>query len=167
MEEQLMAIAEQDVDETYEEALGQEIRPQLRKLLNRLKAGDTLVIWKLDRLGMTIKQLLALVEDLKNKGITLISIKDNPDIATLFALIEMEREVIAERTKIGMVDSNRGRPRKDDENVEMALRMYYANRPIKEIIEVTGMSKSTIYSYLRKLSGGDDRWRKKKTRCSN
>jgi len=104
---------------------------------------------------------------LKNKGITLICIKDNPDIATLFALIEMEREVIAERTKIGMVDSNRGRPRKDDENVEMALRMYYANRPIKEIIEVTGMSKSTIYSYLRKLSGGDDRWRKKKTRCSN
>lgn len=167
MDEQLAAIAEQDVDETYEE-MG-ETRPQLRALLARLKAGDTLVIWRLDRLGMTVKQLLALIEDLDNKGITLISIKDNPDLNTLLALITMEREVIAERTKIGMADSNRGRPPKDDEEVEMAVRMYFANRPLKEIKEVTGLSKSTLYSYLRKLSGGDDRWRKqkRKTKSSN
>lgn len=94
-------------------------RPQLQLLLNRLRAGDTLVVWKLDRLGRSLKDLVTLVTGFQDKGIHFVSLHDHLDTTTaqgrlmfnLFAsLAEFERDIIRERTKAGLTTARaRGR----------------------------------------------------------
>lgn len=144
------------------EETNKEDKPQLRDLLERLKPGDTLVIYKLNRLGLTIKQFQAFYRSINKKGIKLKSIKDNPDHDTLKALSDMEKEVIAARTKVGMKKSkSQGRPRKEAKVLERAAQMYYANYPLEEILKTCNLSKSTLYAYLKKTSGGEVSWKRK------
>ncbi|EFW11133.1 putative phage site-specific DNA recombinase, partial [Serratia symbiotica str. Tucson] len=79
--------------------------------LSCLKAGDTLVVWKLDRLGRSIKHLIALISELEDKGIHFHSLTDAIDTSAsagrfffhvISALAQMERELIVERTKAGL-----------------------------------------------------------------
>lgn len=86
-------------------------RPGLKKLLRTLSAGDTLVVWKLDRLGRSMRHLVVLVEELRERGINFRSLTDSIDTSTpmgrfffhvMGALAEMERELIVERTKAGL-----------------------------------------------------------------
>ncbi|WP_353613010.1 recombinase family protein [Mangrovibacter phragmitis] len=86
-------------------------RPGLKKLLRMLSDGDTLVVWKLDRLGRSMRHLVVLVEDLKIRGINFRSLTDSIDTSTpmgrfffhvMGALAEMERELIVERTRAGL-----------------------------------------------------------------
>src|SRR5215470_4200690 len=86
-------------------------RPGLQEALNHLRAGDTLVVWRLDRLGRTLKHLIATVSDLSDHGIGFKSLQENMDTMTsggklifhIFgALAEFEREVIRERTNAGL-----------------------------------------------------------------
>lgn len=163
---QIDALQAYGVDEIYTEKVTgkKEDRQQLNELLGKLRAGDTLVIWKLDRLGRTTKQLLALAEDFQRRGINLVSITENFDTTTAMgkfvfhmfcALIQMERDVIAERTKAGLEAAKKrgrkgGRKPKDRKKVEQALKMYFTNEfSIKEITDATGLSKTTIYKYVR------------------
>ena len=83
-------------------------RPGLKKLLRTLSAGDTLVVWKLDRLGRSMRHLVILVEELRERGVNFRSLTDAIDASTpmgrfffhvMGALAEMERELIVERTK--------------------------------------------------------------------
>ena len=167
LELQIDALKEYGVDEIYEEKVTRtrQRRQQLTELLGKLRAGDTLVIWQLDRLGKTIKQLLALAENFAQKGIHLVSIRENLDtsipggknIFLVFnALTQMEHSVISERTKAGMVSAQNsgrfvGRKPKEDKSVERALKMYFSNEfSIQDIIEATGLSRTTIYKYVRK-----------------
>ncbi|WP_077875519.1 recombinase family protein [Escherichia coli] len=86
-------------------------RPGLKKLLRTLSAGDTLVVWKLDRLGRSMRHLVILVEELRERGVNFRSLTDAIDTSTpmgrfffhvMGALAEMERELIVERTKAGL-----------------------------------------------------------------
>ncbi|HDG1688219.1 recombinase family protein [Kluyvera cryocrescens] len=86
-------------------------RPGLKKVLRTLGEGDTLVVWKLDRLGRSMRHLIVLVEELRDRGINFRSLTDSIDTSTpmgrfffhvMGALAEMERELIVERTRAGL-----------------------------------------------------------------
>lgn len=135
-------------------------RPQLEELLKRLSKGDTVVVWKLDRIGRSFKHLIELIEDFKTKGVQFVSLKENIDTTTptgelifhIFAsLAKFERDMISERTKAGLVAArargrNGGRPTAKKEKVELALKMYDSkDYSIEQILEATGISKATLY----------------------
>lgn len=91
-------------------------RPGLKKLLRTLSEGDTLVVWKLDRLGRSMRHLVVLVEELRERGINFRSLTDAIDTSTpmgrfffhvMGALAEMERELIVERTRAGLAAARR------------------------------------------------------------
>lgn len=86
-------------------------RPGLKKVLRTLSEGDTLVVWKLDRLGRSMRHLVTLIEDLRGRGVNFRSLTDSIDTSTpmgrfffhvMGALAEMERELIVERTRAGL-----------------------------------------------------------------
>ena len=81
---QIDGLEKEKCEKIYKEKLSgaRKDRPELQKALEELRKGDTLVVWKLDRLGRTVKQLLDLIEDLKGKGIHFKSIKDKIDTTT-------------------------------------------------------------------------------------
>lgn len=87
-------------------------RPELKKLLESLRKGDQVIVWKLDRLGRSLRDLVDLVAMFNEKGVNFISLHDHIDTTTatgrftfnIFAsLAEFEREIIRERTKAGLV----------------------------------------------------------------
>ncbi|MDA3813754.1 MAG: recombinase family protein [Candidatus Cloacimonetes bacterium] len=140
-------------------------RKQLQDALRHIRKGDVLVVWKLDRLGRSLKHLIQIVSDLDDKGIGFKSLQENIDTTTnggklifhIFgALAEFEREIIRERTKAGLAAARSrgklgGRPRKMDESkIEMAQALYDKKSiPIKEICERLGISKGTFYRYIK------------------
>lgn len=142
------------------------VRPGLQEAMNHLRAGDTLVVWRLDRLGRTLKQLIATITDLSDKGIGFQSLQENMDTTTsggklifhIFgALAEFEREVIKERTNAGLQAARArgrlgGRPTiqsLDPKKVALARRLY-ADRtmPVKEICDTLHIGRSTLYRYI-------------------
>lgn len=136
----------------------------LAGVLETARRGDTLVVWRLDRLGRSLKQLIHLVETLDQRGIGLRSLQENIDTTTsggrlvfhLFgALAEFERHVIRERTQAGLAAARArgrqgGRPKRLSPNKrELALRLHQERRhSIAEICQIMGISKSTLYNYL-------------------
>jgi DNA invertase Pin-like site-specific DNA recombinase len=162
---QIEALKKYEVDEIYEEKMSAQSKKksEFKKLISHLKTGDTLVVYKLDRLGRTVKQLLQLAEEFQENGINFVSIKENLDTSTttgkfvfnIFCeLAQMERNLISERTIEGLKSAKEkgrtpGRPPVEDKKLDMAFRMYYSNDYlIKEIINATGIAKSTLYKYL-------------------
>jgi DNA invertase Pin-like site-specific DNA recombinase len=86
-------------------------RPELSRLLKQCRAGDCVVVWKLDRLGRSLKDVLIVIEDMKAKGINVRSLTEPIDTTSsmgnlvmqiLLAVAEMERNLISERTRAGM-----------------------------------------------------------------
>jgi len=146
-------------------------RPQLQKMIDHLRKGDVVVIWKLDRLGRSLKDLIDLVSKFNEMGVGLKSINDPIDTTTaqgklifnIFAsLAEFEREVIRERTKAGLEAARArgrvgGRPKglsKEAQSKAEFAALLYQKRgdeelSIKEICERVGCSKPTLYNYLR------------------
>ena len=139
-------------------------RPELTKALEQLRKGDCLIVWRLDRLGRSLKHLLEVVEDLEIKGIGFLSIQEGLNTSTnggklifhIFgALAEFERRLIQERTKAGL-DAARargrhgGRKRKlTNGKVKTLLIMYKSKQhSISEICEQMGISKPTLYKYV-------------------
>ena len=146
-------------------------RPGLDELLGQLRAGDVLVIWKLDRLGRSLKHLVALVGELVRRDVGLLSLNDPVDttsaqgrlVFNLFAsLAEFEREVIAERTKAGLSAARArgrrgGRPAglsSQAEATAMVAQTLYLERrlSVAAIARKLHISKSTLYRYLRHRS---------------
>ncbi len=94
-------------------------RPELKKVLEQLRDGDVVVVWKLDRMGRSLKDLVSLVNEIQEKGAGLQSLNDHIDTTTphgkltfhLFAaLAEFERDIIRERTNAGLAAARaRGR----------------------------------------------------------
>jgi DNA invertase Pin-like site-specific DNA recombinase len=136
-------------------------RPGLTQALSFVREGDTLIVWKLDRLGRTMKGLILLIEELKTRGIHFKSIQDNIDTTTpagqLFfhmnaAYAQYERDIIRERTHAGLKAARArgrqgGRPRKlTGKRAEMAVAML--NDPtndIDDICDTFGVSRPTLY----------------------
>ena len=166
---QIDALRNYGVDEIFEEKISgrHQRRPKLQELLSKLRAGDTLVIWRLDRLGRTAKQLISLAEDFEKNGIRFVSLKENLDTTTatgkfcfliFCAIAQMERDVISERTKAGL-DAARargrhgGRPAPDKKKLEKARKMYESQKfSVREIAETVGISVTTFYKYIHHQS---------------
>ena len=139
-------------------------RPELNAALAYLRPGDTLVVWKLDRLARSIKQLIGTVEDLESKGIGFKSLTESIDTTSpggklifhIFAsLAEFERSIIQERTIAGLEAARArgrigGRPKRlNDKDIEVAkLLLADQDIPVLEIAKRLGVSKSTLYRYL-------------------
>jgi DNA invertase Pin-like site-specific DNA recombinase len=146
-------------------------RPGLQAALSHLRAGDTFIVWRLDRLGRSLKHLIETVTKLKEQGVAFKSLTENIDTATatgtlvfqIFgALAEFERNLITERTVAGL-DAARirgrkgGRPRRnpDSGRVAFAKRLYHDQRlSIPEILKTLNVSKATLYRWLD-LSAGN------------
>ncbi len=143
-------------------------RQVLNELLENIRSGDVLVIWKLDRLGRSLKHLVELVNGLSDKGIGLKSINDPIDTTTpqgrlvfnIFAsLAEFERDLIRERTNAGLSAARSrgrtgGRPKgltQKGEAISCAAETLYRERKlsVQQIADRLGIAKSTLYSYLR------------------
>jgi DNA invertase Pin-like site-specific DNA recombinase len=139
-------------------------RPQLLELLDYARVGDVLVVYKLDRLGRSTKRLIELSEELEKREIELVSIRDSIDTTTavgkamfkmLAVLAEMERYLISERTRAGLESARArgrvgGRPKKDNRQVEKALKLYDTEQyTVKEIEEMTSVSKATLYRSIK------------------
>lgn len=164
---QLDALRNYGVDEIFEEKISgtKKSRPQLNILLDKLRTGDTLVVYELKRLGRNTKQLLALAEDFQANGIEFVSLTEQIDTTTPMgrfvfttwcALAQLDRDIISENTKSGLAAAKArgrvgGRKPHDKKQVETALKMYYSNEyTVREITDATGLSKPTLYEYVRK-----------------
>lgn len=140
-------------------------RLELTHLLrDMLREGDTLVIWKLDRLARSLKQLIETAENLKGRGIGLVSLTDAIDTSSsggmlvfhmLGAIAEFERALIRERTATGLAEAKRkgkmgGRPRRLTEQDTAAAKALLAAGSLtsKEVAARFGVSKATLYRYL-------------------
>ncbi|OMD81175.1 MULTISPECIES: recombinase family protein [Paenibacillus] len=141
-------------------------RTELAKALEYLREGDALVIYKLDRLARSTKKLIELSELLEQRGIELISIRDNIDTTTavgramfkmLAVIAELERDIISERTMAGLEAARArgrlgGRPRTDKKKLDQAIKLYESKQyTLKEIVELTSVSKPTLYRELDKM----------------
>lgn len=145
-------------------------RPELDKMLENLRLGDVVVIWKLDRLGRSLKDLVTLVERFNDQEIGLKSLHDPIDTTTpqgklifnIFAsLSEFEKDVIRERTKAGLESARArgrvgGRPKglsvEAEKKAKTAKTLYESREhTIREITHQLKISKKTLYSYLRQM----------------
>lgn len=145
-----------------------EDRPILAEALSHLRSGDTLVVWRLDRLGRTLKHLIATVTELQEQRIGFKSLQESIDTTTssgklIFhvfgALAEFEREVIRERTYAGLQAARaRGRlggqrsiESRDPKKIALARKLYAAQEMTgQEICDMLHISRSTLYRYLKK-----------------
>ena len=148
-------------------------RPELAKCLDRLEKGDKLMVWRLDRLGRSLRHLLETVTALKTRGVTFVSLTEHFDTGTasgrlifhVFAsLTEFERELIRERTKFGL-EAARARGRLGgrkrlltDKQMTEIREMWDANQLSKEQIgKIYGVSKATIDRVVRPVRIGPAR----------
>ena len=167
---QVEALKEVGCVKIYEEIASgaKTVRPVLDEIMRNLREGDTIVIWKLDRLGRNLAHLIHLTTVLLEKKVGLISLNDPIDTTTsqgrlifgIFAsLAEFERELIRERTQAGL-KSARARGRKGGrpkgmsqdalEKATIAEALYTNGTiPVKKIAEQLDISKTTLYLYLR------------------
>jgi len=139
------------------------VRPGLKKCLKMLKRGDTLVVWKLDRLGRSAKNMIVLLSELDERGIHFRSLTDSIDTSTrmgkliftiMSAFAEMERSLIVERTVAGLAAAREkgrigGRKRIMTEDVvERARRMFANGATLHQVANIIGVSHITIYKYI-------------------
>lgn len=141
-------------------------RSGLNQCLEDLAPGDTLIVWKLDRLGRSLPHLVKIVTSLQEKGVGFRSLTEgvvdttNPAGELIFsvfaALAQFERGLIRERTHAGLTAARKkgrigGRPSttKSDRKVQLALEMTVKGMKIKDICLALGISRSTYYRYLK------------------
>jgi len=142
-------------------------RPELENLKAHVRKGDIVIVWKLDRLGRSLKHLIELVTEFKEQGIEFVSLSDNLDTTTaqgrlifnIFAsFAEFERELIRERTLAGLIAARergrvggrrKGLSNEAKKNAFAAYQMSLnKDTPVSEILTTLGLSKATYYRYL-------------------
>ncbi len=168
LDRQLDALQKYGCDIIYNEKMTgtKRDRPELEKMLDRMTEGDTVVIESLSRLGRSTKDLIELTELFQSKGVHLISLKEAIDTSTstgkllftlMSAIAQFERDVIADRTREGLKAARArgrlgGRPKVNQDSVKKAIKLYKTQQySIKEIEELTGVKKATLYRNLSKL----------------
>src|SRR5690606_11928476 len=142
-------------------------RPKLDKMIDQLRKGDTVVVWKLDWLGRSLKDLVELVSSFREQGVEFVSLKDGIDTGTatgrftfiIFAsLAEFEREIIRERTMAGL-EAARARGRKGGRPPGLSkqalrkaesVRIVYktGKKTVQEIADSFGISRANCYRYI-------------------
>ncbi|SQI42306.1 DNA-invertase hin [Leminorella richardii] len=137
-------------------------RPGLKKALKQLNTGDTLAVWKLDRLGRSMRNLVLLIDELHQRGVHFRSVTDSIDTSSsmgrfffhvMGALAEMERELIVERTNAGLAAAREQgriggrRPKLTVEQWEQIGRLIEKGHSRAEISRIYDISEKTIYRY--------------------
>lgn len=140
-------------------------RPGLDEMLSFVRAGDVVVVQKLDRIGRSVKNLIELSERFSSMGVDFMSVDEAIDTTTpqgrfffavTAAFAEFERDLVSERTKDGLAAARRrghagGRPRVDQEKIALARKMHASgDYSGSEIARACGISRSTLYNYLGK-----------------
>ncbi len=144
-------------------------RPELNRLVYDLETGDTVIIADLTRISRSTKDLLEIVDKIKNKGAYIKSLKDtwlntttdNPYndflLTVMSGLSQLERDLISQRTKEGLVSAkargrNGGRPNKQNEKAEMVMALYDSGMKIADIVRNTELSRSTVNRIIKNHS---------------
>lgn len=173
LDRQIDQLKEQGCERIFEEKFTgtKRDRPELEKLLDQLRPGDTIIVAELSRLSRSVKDLFQLVDIIKQKGANLKSLKEpwadttTPQgklMFTIFAGIsQFDRDLTSQRTKEGLESARArgrkgGRPSKANSHIDMALKMYASKEySISEITKATGVSKTSLYRYVeeRNLMG--------------
>src|ERR1051326_3874318 len=146
-----------------------ENRSGLDRVKEMLREGDVLVVWRLDRLGRSLKHLIELMTELEKQKIGFQSLQEAIDTTTpggklvfhIFgALAEFERNLISDRTKAGLQAARArgrtgGRPRKlDSQQRALAIDLYNQKKHgVDEICRSLGITKPTLYAYVRNAKG--------------
>ncbi|HDA6476411.1 TPA: recombinase family protein [Staphylococcus aureus] len=148
-------------------------RPGLDKAIEFARSGDTIVVWRLDRLGRNMEDLITLVNELNERGVSFHSLEENITMEKssstgqllfhLFAAFaEFERNLILERSSAGRIAARArgrygGRPEKlNQKDLNLLKTLYDNGTPIKTIAEQWQVSRTTIYRYLNKLEEKED-----------
>lgn len=152
-------------DKIFKEQISgrKEDRPELSKALSSLNAGDTLLVYKLDRLGRSVKQLVNIIAELDAMGAHFKSIHDQIDTSTtngkfmftiLSAVAELEANMISERTKDALKASNKklGRPKSINEDRQQNILKAYQspNLTVKDVAKRYKVSESYVYRLAKK-----------------
>ena len=148
-------------------------RPQLRAALEYVRKGDALVVWKLDRFGRSLQELIELVRGLKERGIEFVSLRESIDTTTpggklvfhvFGAVAEFERDLVLEKTVAGLEAARPcgrrgGRPRALDESKAKLARRLKAEgeHSVEEIFSMLGVGRSTLYRYLAEEDDADSK----------
>lgn len=162
------ALQQEGCQKIFEEKISgaKSDRPQLLRMMEQIREGDVVIVWKLDRLGRSLRDLVQRVTEIQEKGAEFKSLHDHIDTTTphgklafhLFAsLAEFERDIISERTRAGLEAARArgrkgGRPKglskKAKDKAMIAETLYQQQKPISEICDHLNISKSTLYRYL-------------------
>lgn len=166
---QLDALKREGCDEKHifqEKASGtKKERPELELMLRTLRAGDTVIVCELTRLSRSTKDLFGLVDRIHEAGADVKSLKEawldtttaqGKLLFTIFAGVsQFERDLTHERTMDGLAAARArgrkgGRPKANAKAIERALALYDAGTiPIKDILDTTGISRATLYAYIK------------------
>lgn len=164
---QRTALKEAGCERIFEEQVSGvgAVREQLQQCLQFLRDGDSIVVYKLDRLGRSMRDLLNIIEQLRERNINLISLRDNIDTGStagklvlhiFSALAEFERDLILDRTsegrKVALEKGVKfGRPRQQrNDKAKACANLYRSGMTVSQIMEqLTIKSKSTVYRFLR------------------
>ena len=169
---QLDALNKFGCDRVFQEKVSgvSKNRKEFENMLLHLREGDTVIVWKLDRLGRSVKQLIDLMETWLKEGISFHSVSDGLTIndsamsrmfyTIIAAFAQLERDLISERTKAGLAEARKrgrvgGRPKGLSEDArKTAERIYKLHKldemSVREIMDVVGVkSTSTFYKYLK------------------
>lgn len=163
---QIDALTKEGCEKIFQEKASgaQRDRPELKAALSYMREGDILIVWKLDRLARSMKQLIETVEDFESRGIGLKSLQDPIDTSSasgklvfhiFAALAEFERGVIRDRTNAGLKSARErgrigGRPRLLSNRDLQAAKALLRNPAITvaEVAKRLGVSISTLYNHL-------------------
>jgi len=162
------ALKKAGCDEFYEDIVSgaKAKRPGLDGLLDYVREGDVVVVWKLDRLGRSVQHLIELMQFLIDKKVGFQSIQENIDTTTsggklifhmFSALAEFERDLIRERTQAGLKAARaRGRlggrpPLLDKRQIDRMIELYDEGKStVEEIRKIFNISRPSFYNYLNK-----------------
>ena len=163
---QIDALTKEGCDRIFQEKFTgtRKDRPELLRMMDMLREGDTVIICELTRLSRSVKDLFDLVEQVEKAGANIKSLKEpwldttTPQGRLLFTIFsgvsQFERELIRERTMEGLASARArgrmgGRPGKDKKIVEQALTLYDSMAySVDEISKTTGISRATLYKYV-------------------
>lgn len=163
---QLDALNREGCERIYQEKASgaKKDRPELARMLDALREGDTIVVCELTRLSRSTKDLFDLVERISGVGANIRSLKEawldttTPQGTLLFTIFagvsQFERDLTHERTMDGLAAARArgrkgGRPKADPKAIQQAIALYNAKTiPIRDILAATGISKATLYQYL-------------------
>ena len=174
LDRQIDALKEFGCEKIFTEKISgtKKDRPELNAMLQFLRQGDQCVVVKLDRIGRNTKHLIELSETFKSMGVDFVSIGDSIDTSSatgklffsiMASIAQFEADFTREKTLEGLAAARKrgrvgGRPKADPEMIERAIKMYRTKTfCIREITQATGLSKASIYRYVKQDALQDEK----------